>query len=50
MQLPQTKKKEVQELTDRIATMNKFIAKLVERSLPFFTVLRGSTIVEWGPK
>jgi hypothetical protein len=24
--------------------------KLAERSLPFFSILRGSTKVEWGPK
>jgi hypothetical protein len=28
--------------------LNRFIAKLAERSLPFFTVLRGSTRMEWG--
>jgi hypothetical protein len=49
MQPPQTKK-EVQKLTGHIATLNRFIAKLAERSLPFFSVLRGSAKVEWGPK
>jgi hypothetical protein len=43
-------KKEVQKLTECIAALNKFIAKLAERSLPFFSMLRGSTKVEWGPK
>jgi hypothetical protein len=28
--------------------LNRFIAKLVEQSLPFFTILRGSTRMEWG--
>jgi hypothetical protein len=28
--------------------LNRFIAKLAERSLPFFTVLRGSVRIEWG--
>jgi phenylalanine-4-hydroxylase len=47
MQPPQTWK-EVQKLTGHIATLNKFIAKLAERSLPFFSVLRGSSKVKWG--
>jgi hypothetical protein len=38
MKPPQTTK-DIQKLTGRIATLNRFIAKLVERSLPFFTVL-----------
>jgi hypothetical protein len=49
MQPPQTRK-EVQKLAGRIITLNRFIAKLVERSLPFFSVLRGSAKVEWGPE
>jgi hypothetical protein len=48
MQLPQTKK-EAQKLTGHIAALNRLIAKLAERSLPFFSVLRGSTRVEWHP-
>jgi hypothetical protein len=28
--------------------LNWFISKLVECSLPFFTILRGSAKVEWG--
>jgi hypothetical protein len=31
-----------------IASLNRFISKLAEHSLPFFTVLRGSTRIEWG--
>jgi hypothetical protein len=49
MQPPQTKK-EVQKLMSRIAALNRFIVKLAERSVPFFSVLRGSTKVEWGPE
>jgi hypothetical protein len=41
-------KKDVQKLTGRIASLNQFISKLVEHSLPFFTILRGSAKVEWG--
>jgi hypothetical protein len=47
MQLPQTRK-EVQKLAGHITALNRFIAKLAERSLPFFSVLWGSTKVEWG--
>jgi hypothetical protein len=28
--------------------LNRFVLKLVERSLPLFTVLRGSGKVDWG--
>jgi hypothetical protein len=49
MQPPQTRK-EVQKLTGRIAALNMFIVKLAQRSLPFFSVLRGSAKVEWGPE
>jgi hypothetical protein len=41
MKLPQSKK-EVEKLIGRIAALNRFMSKLAERSLPFFTVLRGS--------
>jgi hypothetical protein len=47
---PQQTKKEEQKLIGRIAALNRFIAKLVERSLPFFSILRGSAKVEWGPE
>jgi hypothetical protein len=47
---PLQTKKEVQKLTGRIAALNRFIAKLAERSLPFFSVLRGYAKVEWGPE
>jgi hypothetical protein len=41
MQPPQSKN-DVNKLTGRIASLNRFISKLPERSVPFFTVLRGS--------
>jgi hypothetical protein len=41
MQPPQTRK-EVQKLTGHIAALNRLIVKLAERSLPFFSMLRGS--------
>ena len=40
-------KKEVQKLTGRIATLNRFISKSAKRSLPFFKALRGGDKVEW---
>jgi hypothetical protein len=49
MQPPQSRK-DVQKLTGRIALLNQFISKLAEHSLPFFTVLRGSTKIQWGAK
>jgi hypothetical protein len=45
---PSQTRKEVQKLTDLIAALNRFIAKLAERSIPFFSILRGSTKVDWG--
>jgi hypothetical protein len=47
MQPPQTRK-DVQKLIGRIASLNWFIAKLAEHSLPFLIVLRGSAKVDWG--
>jgi hypothetical protein len=47
---PLQSKKDVQELTGRIASLNQFILKLRECSLPFFTILRGSAKVDWGPE
>jgi hypothetical protein len=38
----------VQWLTGRIAALNQFVAKIAERSLPFFKVLRGFGTFEWG--
>jgi hypothetical protein len=44
---PLQNRKDVQKLTSRIATLNCFISKLAECSLPFFTILRGPAKVEW---
>jgi hypothetical protein len=40
---PPSSRKEVQRLTGRIASQNRFISKAVERSLPFFKVLRANS-------
>jgi hypothetical protein len=45
---PPSNKKEVQRLTGRIASLNRFISKAAERSLPFFKVLRANSIFQWG--
>jgi hypothetical protein len=45
---PPKSRKEVQKLTGKIAALNRFMGKIVERSLPFFKVLRGSDAFEWG--
>jgi hypothetical protein len=47
---PLQSRKDVQKLTSRITTLNRFITKLTEQSLPFFTLLRGSAKFEWGPE
>jgi hypothetical protein len=49
MQSPSTRK-EVQRLTGRIASLNRFISKAAERSLPFFKVLRANSAFQWGPE
>jgi hypothetical protein len=45
---PPSSRKEVQRLMGRIASLNRFISKEAERSLPFFKVLRANSIFQWG--
>jgi hypothetical protein len=45
---PPSSRKEVQRLTGRIASLNRFISKAAERSLPFFKVLRANSTFQWG--
>jgi hypothetical protein len=45
---PLQSRKDIQKLTGQITSINWFISKLAERSLPFFTILRGSAKVYWG--
>jgi hypothetical protein len=47
---PPSSRKEVQRLTGRIASLNRFISRAVERSLPFFKVLRANSTFQWGPE
>jgi TorA maturation chaperone TorD len=43
---PLQMRKEVQKLTDHIATLYSFIANLTKKSHPFFSILRGSKKVD----
>jgi hypothetical protein len=45
---PPSSRKEVQRLTGRIPSPNRFISKAAERSIPFFKVLCANTIFQWG--
>lgn len=49
MQPPQNRK-QVQQLTGRLAALNRFISCSAEKGLPFFTVLRNSDLFEWAPE
>jgi hypothetical protein len=42
--------KDIQKLIGRLAALNKFISKSVERSLPIFQALKGTKKdFAWGP-
>ena len=47
---PPSTKKEVEKLTGRLASLNRFISRSAEKSLPFFKVLKGSENFHWGPE
>ena len=44
---PPTTKKEVQKLTGCMAALSRFIARLGEKGLPFFKLLRKHGSFEW---
>jgi queuine/archaeosine tRNA-ribosyltransferase len=44
---PPQSTKDVQRLTGRLAALNRFISKSVERSLPFLKTLRGAKDIVW---
>jgi hypothetical protein len=48
MEEPKTKK-DIKTLNGRVATLNKFIFKSAERSLPVFKALKGKGKIEWDP-
>ena len=43
-----TTRKQVQELTGKMAALNRFISKSGERGMPFYKLLRKTDRVEWG--
>ena len=45
---PPSTKKEVQKLTGRLASLNRFISRYAEKSLAFFKVLKGTENFHWG--
>src|SRR6185312_12388279 len=45
---PPSSKKDVQKLTGRLASLNRFISRSAEKSLPFFKVLKGTENFHWG--
>jgi hypothetical protein len=47
---PLQSRKDILKSTSKIVALNRFIVKLAELSLPFFTVLRGFANFEWGPE
>ena len=42
-----TSKKEIHQLTDRLAALGRFISRFTDRMKPFFTTLRGASRAEW---
>ena len=40
-------KKEIQQLTGRLATLGRFISRFTDRLKPFFTTLKGASRAEW---
>ncbi|VFQ94712.1 unnamed protein product, partial [Cuscuta campestris] len=44
---PPTNLREVQRLAGRIAALGRFLARSAERSLPFFTILKGGGNFQW---
>jgi ribonuclease HI len=46
---PPNTKKGAQRLVGRLASLNRFISRLVERNLPFFEILKLAEVFQWGP-
>jgi hypothetical protein len=46
---PPNLRKGAQRLTGRLASLNRFISRSVERTLPFFKVLKSVKVFQWGP-
>jgi ribonuclease HI len=48
MESPNTKKG-AQQMAGRLASLNRFISRSVERNLPFFEILKSVEVFQWGP-
>jgi hypothetical protein len=46
---PPITKKGAQRLADRLASLNRFISRSVERNLPLFEILKSAEVFQWGP-
>jgi hypothetical protein len=46
---PPNSKKGAQRLARRLASLNRFISRSVERNLPFFEILKSAEVFQWGP-
>jgi hypothetical protein len=46
---PPNSKKGAQRLAGRLASLNRFISRSVERNLPFFEILKSAKVFQWGP-
>jgi hypothetical protein len=46
---PSSSRKGAQRLAGRLASLNRFISRSVERNLPFFKVLKSVEVFQWGP-
>jgi hypothetical protein len=46
---PPSTKKGAQRLTERLASLNRFISRSAERNLPFFEVLKSAEVFQRGP-
>jgi hypothetical protein len=46
---PPSTKKGAQQLTGRLAYLNRFISRSGERNSPFFEVLKSAEVFQWGP-
>jgi hypothetical protein len=46
---PPNSKKGAQRLAGRLTSLNRFISRSAERSLPFFVILKSAEVFQWGP-
>jgi hypothetical protein len=46
---PPKSRKGAHRLTVRLASLNRFISRTIERNLPFFEVLKSVEVFQWGP-